>query len=80
MVIVQRFQLLDIDQNHGNVQILHRGEHVVGSGIGQQLQKDQVHVRGRNRSPAAWDCSLVVTIPPSMISTVSGSVFLNASY
>ena len=46
VVIVQRFQLLDVDQNHGNVQILHRGEHVVGSGIGQQLQKDQVHVRG----------------------------------
>lgn len=45
MVIVQGFQLLDVHQHHRHVQILHGGEHIVGGGVGQELQKDQIHIR-----------------------------------
>ena len=44
VVIIQRFQLLDIDQNHRNVQILHCRKHIVGCGVGQKLHKHQIYV------------------------------------
>ena len=42
--------------------------------------RDRSTSADRNLSPAFMESSFVVTIPPSTSSTVSGIVFLNASY
>ena len=44
--IVRGFLLLDIHQHHGYVQVAHGGQHIVRGGVGQQLQNDQINVRG----------------------------------
>ena len=46
MLVVRGAELLDVDQHHGHVQIPHGGQHVVGGGVGQQLEDDQVHIGG----------------------------------
>ena len=45
MIIIQRLQLLHIDQNYRNIQIPNSRKHIVRSGIGQHLQKYQVNIR-----------------------------------
>lgn len=44
--VVRGFLLLDIHQYHGYVQVAHGGQHIVRGGVGQQLQNDQINVRG----------------------------------
>ena len=51
VLIIRGAELLDVHQHHGHVQIPHSGEHVVGGGVGEQLQDDQVHVGGAELVP-----------------------------
>ena len=44
MVVIQRFQLLDIHQHDRNIQILHRGKHIVGGGVREELHHHNVHI------------------------------------
>ena len=36
---------MQVHQHHGHVQIPDGGEHIVGGGVGQQLDDDQIHIR-----------------------------------
>ena len=42
--VVRGFLLLDVHQHDRDIQIPHSRQHVVGSGVGQQLQDHQVHI------------------------------------
>ncbi len=44
--IVRGFFLLQVHEHHGHIQIPHGRKHVVGGGIGQQLQNHEVDVGG----------------------------------
>ncbi len=44
--IVRRFFLLQIDEHDRDVEVAHGGQHVIGGGIGQQLQDHEIHVGG----------------------------------
>ena len=44
VIIIQRFQFLNIDQDNGYIQVSDGREHIVGCGIGQQLQEYQIHI------------------------------------
>ena len=46
ILVVGSAQLLHVHQNHRNIQIPHGGQHVVGGGVGQQLQDYQIHIGG----------------------------------
>ena len=54
MIVIQRLQLLKVHQHDRHIQIFDSRKHVVGSGIGQKLQKYQIHVR----CPELIPCSL----------------------
>ena len=44
--IVRGFLLLDIHQHHRHIQIANSGQHIIAGGVGEQLQNDQINVRG----------------------------------
>ncbi len=44
--VIGSLLLLKVHEHDGHVQIAHGGEHVVGGGVGQQLQDDEIHVGG----------------------------------
>ena len=51
VLVVRGAELLDVHQHHGHVQIPDGGEHIVGGGVGEQLEDDQIHVGGAELVP-----------------------------
>ena len=51
VLIVGGQLLLEVHQHHGHVEITHGGQHIVGRGVGQELENDQIHVGGPKLVP-----------------------------
>ena len=50
--VIRGLLLLEVHQHHRHVQIPDGGQHIVGGGVGQQLQNHQVHVGGPELVPS----------------------------